>query len=175
MGSIGDIALEKALPFDGANSGTASSSADADSVSILTTIDAVVYDWDIATDRLTWSSNVETTLAGFARTALATGAGFAARITCDSELSRFHVVHNGPARDEGQGVPFRVSYRMASSQGALYEVEDFGRWFADGAGRPCRVHGVLRVLSRAPSAQPDADWPSVSLGRRHILLPARLQ
>src|ERR1700679_146895 len=80
---------------------------------------------DVATDRLTWSSNVETTLAGFARTALATGAGFAARITCDSESSRFHVVHNGPARDEGQGVPFRVSYRMASSQGALYEVEDF--------------------------------------------------
>ena len=74
MGSIGDIALEKALPFDGANSGTAPSSADADSVSILTTIDAVVYDWDIATDRLTWSTNVETTLAGFARTALATGA-----------------------------------------------------------------------------------------------------
>ena len=123
MGSIGDIALEKALPFDGANSGTASSSADADSVSILTTIDAVVYDWDIATDRLTWSSNVETTLAGFARTALATGAGFAARITCDSESSRFHVVHNGPARDEGQGVPFRVSYRMASSQDTPYEVE----------------------------------------------------
>jgi hypothetical protein len=114
VGSIGDIALEKALPFDGANSGTASSSADADSVSILTTIDAVVYDWDIATDRLTWSSNVETTLAGFARTTLATGAGFAARITCDSESSRFHVVHNGPARDEGLGVPFRVSYRMAS-------------------------------------------------------------
>ncbi|MFZ2108845.1 MAG: GGDEF and EAL domain-containing protein [Roseiarcus sp.] len=163
MGSIGDIALEKALPFDAANSGAACSSADADSVSILTTIDAVVYDWDIATDRLTWSSNVGTTLAGFASTALATGAGFAARITCDSESSRFQVVHNGPARDEGQGVPFRVSYRMASSQGAIYEVDDFGRWFADGAGRPCRVHGVLRVLSRAPSAQPDADWPSVSL------------
>ena len=49
VGSIGDIALEKALPFDGANSGTASLSADADSVSILTTIDAVVYDWDVAT------------------------------------------------------------------------------------------------------------------------------
>ena len=154
MGSIGDIALEKALPFDGANSGTASSSADADSVSILTTIDAVVYDWDIATDRLTWRSNVETTLAGFARSALATGAGFAARITCDSESSR--LVHNGSARDEGQGVPFRVSYRMASSQGALYEVEDFGRWFADGAGRPCRVHGVMRVLSRAPIRRPSS-------------------
>ena len=74
VGSIGDIALEKALPFDGANSGTASSSAEADSVSILTTVDAVVYDWDIATDRLTWSSNVESTLAGFPATALATGA-----------------------------------------------------------------------------------------------------
>ena len=60
-------------------------------------------------------------------------------------------------------MPFPCRHRMASSEGRLYEVEDFGRWFADGAGRPCRVHGVLRVLSRAPSAQPDADWPSVSL------------
>src|ERR1700691_2727318 len=80
VGSIGDIALENALLFDGADSRTQSSiGAEVNSVSILTTIDAVVYDWDIATDRLTWSANVETTLAGFARTALATGAGFAAR------------------------------------------------------------------------------------------------
>jgi diguanylate cyclase (GGDEF)-like protein len=164
VGSIGDIALEKALLFDGADARTQSSmGAEADSVSILTTVDAVVYDWDIATDRLTWSANVETTLAGFAPAALATGAAFAACITCDSESSRFDVVHNGSAVDEGRGVPFRVTYRIASSDDRLHEVEDFGRWFADGAGRPCRVHGVLRVLSRAPAAAVDADSPAPSL------------
>ena len=165
VGSIGDITREKALRFDEARAGTeASMGVEADSVSILTTVDAVVYDWDIATDRLTWSPNVDTTLAAFAPSALATGAGFAACITCDSESSRFHVVHNdGSARDEGQGVSFRVSYRMASSEGSLHEVEDFGRWFADGAGRPCRVHGVLRVLSRAASAESNANSPSISL------------
>ena len=164
MGSIGDVALENALLFDGTNSRRQSSmGAEVNSVSILTTIDAVVYDWDIATDRLTWSANVETTLPGFAPTALATGAAFAACITCDSESSRFHVVHNGSTLDEGRGVPFRVTYRIASSDDRLHEVEDFGRWFADGAGRPCRVHGVLRVMSRAPTAAPDANSPSASL------------
>jgi diguanylate cyclase (GGDEF)-like protein len=163
VGSIGDVALENALLFDGTDSRRQSSmGAEVNSVSILTTIDAVVYDWDIATDRLTWSANVETTLPGFAPTALATGAAFAACITCDSESSRFHVVHNGSTLDEGRGVPFRVTYRIASSDDRLHEVEDFGRWFADGAGRPCRVHGVLRVMSRAPTAAPDADSPSVS-------------
>jgi len=164
VGSIGDIALEKALLFDGADArAQPSTDAEVDSVSILTTVDAVVYDWDIATDRLTWSANVETTLAGFAPAALATGAAFAACITCDSESSRFHVVHNGSTLDEGRGVPFRVSYRIASADDRLHEVEDFGRWFGDGAGRPCRVHGVLRVLSRAPTAAPDADLPTMSL------------
>jgi diguanylate cyclase (GGDEF)-like protein len=164
VGSIGDIALETALLFDGADARTQSSmDAEVDSVSILTTVDAVVYDWDIATDRLTWSANVEATLAGFSPAALATGAAFAACITCDSESSRFHVVHNGSTVDEGRGVPFRVTYRIASSDDRLHEVEDFGRWFADGAGRPCRVHGVLRVLSRAPPAAPDADSPALSL------------
>jgi diguanylate cyclase (GGDEF)-like protein len=164
VGSIGGIALEKALLFDGADArAQPSMGGEVDSVSILTTVEAVVYDWDIATDRLTWSANVEATLAGFAPTALATGAAFAACITCDSESSRFHAVHNGSTLDEGRGVPFRVTYRIASSDDRLHEVEDFGRWFADGAGRPCRVHGVLRVLSRAPTAAPDADSPTMSL------------
>ena len=79
VGSIGDIALKNPLSFNGADARTPSSmGAEVDSVSILTTVDAVVYDWDIATDRLTWSANVESTLAGFAPTALATGAAFAA-------------------------------------------------------------------------------------------------
>jgi diguanylate cyclase (GGDEF)-like protein len=129
--------------------------AGADTLAMLKSVDAVVYDWDIATDAVSWSANVDATLSGFEATALATGAGFATCITPQSESSRFHAVHNGTTPDEGQGVAFRVNYRLLSTEGLVHDVEDFGRWFADGSGRPRRVHGVLRVLSRMPSAPRD--------------------
>jgi diguanylate cyclase (GGDEF)-like protein len=128
-----------------------------DPVAILTALDAVVYDWDIPSDRLSWGPNAYKTLAGFSRGSLATGAGFAALISKDSESSRFQAVQNGLASDEGQGAPFRVTYRIESPGGGSLEVEDLGRWFEDGHGRPCRVHGILRVSSRVSTAGPPSN------------------
>ena len=133
------------------------SGASGDPVAILTTLDAVVYDWDIPSDALSWGPNVATTLAGFSPVALATGAGFAGLVTSDSESSRFQALSHGLATDDGQGAPFRVLYSIGSPDAGVLNVEDFGRWFADGAGRPCRVHGVLRVLSRAGAALPASN------------------
>lgn len=136
------------------NAADAAAAAAGDPVSILTAIDAVVYDWDIPSDALSWGANVGATLAGFPASSLATGSGFAGLITADSEASRFHAVHNSLASDDGQGAPFRVLYRIASPKGEVLDVEDFGRWFTEGKGKPCRVHGVLRVLSRASTSCP---------------------
>jgi diguanylate cyclase (GGDEF)-like protein len=86
--------------------------------------------------------------------ALATGAGYAGLTAAASPASRYSAVFNGPTRDEGEGAPFRVQYQIAAPDGASYSVEDFGRWFAGPEGRPSRVHGVLRILSRA------ADMPA---------------
>ena len=121
-----------------------------DPSSILGALDAVVYDWDIATDRLAWGPNVAKTLRGAPQSALGTGEAYAGLVTADSEASRYLAVFNSLAIDEGHGVAFRVQYRLAGSRGAALEVEDFGRWFADVDGRPRRVHGLVRVLSRAP-------------------------
>lgn len=136
---------------------TSPSTSGSDPISILTTLDAVVYDWDIPSDRLEWGPNADATLAGFPGAALATGAGFAGLITADSETTRFQAIQNGLASDDGQGAPFRVAYRIGSAEGGILDVEDFGRWFADGGGKPCRVHGVVRVLSRAATAWPASN------------------
>ena len=123
-----------------------------DPVAILSALDSVVYDWDIATDRLSWGPNAARTLAVLPAEALATGAGYAGLVAAESDASRYHAVFNGLIRDEGEGVPFRVQYRLAAPTGRTVAVEDFGRWFADAEGRPRRVHGLLRVLTRgAPS------------------------
>ena len=119
-----------------------------DPVSILSALGAVAYDWDIASDRIVWGPNIVRTFRGLSAKALAKGADYAALVTADSESSRYHAVFNGPSRDEGDGVPFRVQYRLDAGDEAAIEVEDFGRWFADADGRPRRVHGVARVLRR---------------------------
>jgi diguanylate cyclase (GGDEF)-like protein len=122
-----------------------------DPVAILGELDCVVYDWDIATDGLAWGPNVARTLAVLPAEALATGAGYAGLVAAESDASRYHAVFNGLIRDEGEGAAFRVQYRLAASGGSTLAVEDFGRWFADAEGRPRRVHGLLRVLTRAAS------------------------
>ena len=147
-------------PSHGARDQTAAAaSRDLDPRSILGSLNAVVYDWDIASDRLSWGANVGETLAAFAACSLASGAAFAELVTADSETSRFQAIHNASARDDGEGAPYRAAYRLAQPDGASCAVEDFGRWFADARGRPARAHGVLTVLKRDEESRLDAALP----------------
>ena len=123
-----------------------------DPLAILSALDSVVYDWDIPTDRLVWGPNVAETLRNLPPEALATGGGYAGFVTADSDASRYQAIFNGLTADEGDGAPFRVQYRLGAADGGAIAVEDFGRWFADEDGRPCRAHGLLRVLSRTTEA-----------------------
>ncbi len=143
-----------------------------DPSSILAAIDAVVYDWDIVSDALIWGPNVERTLSDFPAARLATGAEFTALISSESDASRFHAIQNSLVADDGQGAPYRVRYTLASPKGERLEVEDVGRWFADSLGRPCRAHGVMRVLSRstaptiANTSVPDGQLEQTLCSRR---------
>jgi diguanylate cyclase (GGDEF)-like protein len=146
----------------------------ADPVAVLCSLNAVVYDWDIVSDRLTWGANVGTTLAGFSPASLATGAAFAELVTADSEASRFHAIHSAHSRDEGEGAPYRLTYRITRADGARVAIEDIGRWFADERGRPARAHGALRALQQSedpqsPAASADAgDREGVVVSRRRF-------
>ena len=124
---------------------------------VLRSLGAVVYDWDIPSDRLTWGANADETLAAFPAASLGSGAGFAELVTSDSESSRFQAINNSAARDVGEGAPYRVSYRLARSDGSSSAVEDVGRWFADQQGRPVHAHGVVRILQRDEATRPVGD------------------
>ena len=151
---------EFARPNKAQDQAAAAASRELDPRCILGSLNAVVYDWDIASDRLSWGANVGETLAAFSARSLASGAAFAELVTADSETSRFQAIHNASARDEGEGAPYRVAYRLAQPHGASCAVEDFGRWFADAGGRPARAHGVLRVLKQDDDSRLDAAPPT---------------
>ena len=95
--------------------------------STLNRLRAVVYDWDVASDRLTWGPNVAETLAAFPLAALSTGAGFAELVAADSPSSRDLAIRESSGRDSADGVPYRAVYRLAAPNGAVVAIEDLGR------------------------------------------------
>ena len=130
--------------------GDAAGVADAlalDPRSTLNRLRAVVYNWDIASDRLTWGANAAETLAAFPSSALATGAGFAELVTADSPSSRYLAIQESCAGEGGDGAPYRAVYRLATPGGAACVVEDMGRWTADASGRPAYAHGLMRLVA----------------------------
>jgi diguanylate cyclase (GGDEF)-like protein len=129
--------------------------------STLNRLRAVVYDWDIASDRLTWGPNAAETLAAFPSSALATGAGFAELVTADSPSSRYLAIQESSGRDGDDGAPYRAVYRLAAPGGGACAVEDLGRWTADASGRPARAHGLMRFVAEdeTPSVGDAAGLP----------------
>ena len=139
-----------------ATAGSAPAEID-DTATILTALDTIVYDWDILTDELRWGPNAAEALRGLAFEALSSGRGYAELVTAGSARSRYEAIFDGPPGDAEREAAFRVNYGLSSQDGATLEVEDYGRWFADAEGRPCRAHGVLRVVSRGLQAKPEAS------------------
>jgi len=153
----------------GASGGPARAASEADVAdafaldprSTLSRLRAVIYDWDIASDRLTWGPNVAETLAAFPSSALATGAGFAELVTADSPSSRYLAIKQSSGPDAGDGAPYRAVYRLAAPDGGACVVEDMGRWNADANGRPARAHGLMRLVAEdeTPSVGDAAGLP----------------
>ena len=110
----------------------------------------IVYDWDLQSDEISWSANYAN-VAGLPPVAVVgTGLGFAEHLAAASPSSRYEAVMAPGGCDLGNGVPFTAVYGLVAakrSKAAPVWVEDSGRWFADPNNRPCRVHGVVRVIT----------------------------
>ncbi len=129
---------------------TASSQEPAlDAAEILTSVGEVAYDWHLDTDALLWSENAKDVLLIRDMAAVSTGRGYAQLLEAENAQARFDAVMQSDKRDDGNGVPFQIQYRIRpdpDSETKLW-VEDSGRWFAGRDGRPMRTHGVLRVIN----------------------------
>lgn len=133
---------------------------------ILTSIGEVVYDWDIVGDAITWGLNAAEVFGRTDLSALSTGRDLARAVEPESGRTRHETVFVSTQKDLGTGVPFRTRYALRLCDGSLIRVEDTGRWFADGAGRPVLAHGVVRVeRDRATSGGSENQGGNVARDR----------
>lgn len=123
----------------------------------LTAIGFVVYDWDLASDRLHWGANAAEVLGLPDIPAWTSGCGFAEMVEA-GDPGRAGTIAAARAEDEGSGVPYSVRYTIRPRPDRAVPVEDTGRWYAGPDGRPAFAHGVMRV--RPPEAAP-AEPPGV--------------
>ena len=116
---------------------------------IFAAIGEVPYEWRIASDALSWGSNVHAVLAAVDPAALTSGRSFAGLIDPQSGPSRSDTVMRSGLRDEGAGIPYLVQYALRTPTDDLEVIwiEDSGRWFAGPDGKPSRAHGVMRVIN----------------------------
>lgn len=108
-----------------------------------------VYEWDIASDRITWSGNAGEVLKLSGQLdGISTGRDYARRVNPDAGCSRYDAVMGSDQTDKGTGVVFRCEYAL-DTPGARNGVwlEDAGRWFVGTDGRPGRVIGTVRDIS----------------------------
>lgn len=114
----------------------------------LEAVGVAAYEWDIESDRLTWSSDAAALLQ-MPADALSTGRDYARRVDPHGPPGRFESVMSNAMRDDGDGIPYHLEYRfLTASEGqeALW-IEDNGRWYAGPDGRPARAHGIVRAIN----------------------------
>ena len=125
---------------------------------ILTSIGEVVYDWDIASDRITWGVNAADVLGVGDLTALSSGRDLALMTEPGSGSTRHEAIFSSAASDGGSGVAYRTRYALRLQPSRSIVVEDSGRWFSDADGHPAVAHGVIRIdRAGSPTGLGDGD------------------
>jgi diguanylate cyclase (GGDEF)-like protein len=122
---------------------------------LLTAIGEAAYVWDVASDRLQWTSGAREVLGLSATAAIETASGYAAAIDPDALTTRREAVFGADRLDRGEGVAFEIEYPLSSGpRGQRLWVQDRGRWTAGQDGQPVTVIGVVRRLgARYESAE----------------------
>jgi diguanylate cyclase (GGDEF)-like protein len=110
----------------------------------LTSIGEVVYDWDIASDRIMWGANAAEVL-GADLSIPSSGRELALATEPGSGSSRHDAIFSAGAHDQGSGVAYRTRYAVRLDAGRVVVMEDAGRWYSDAEGHPAFAHGVVRI------------------------------
>ena len=112
---------------------------------VLSCLGQAAFTWDIATDTLSWSANINDVLPGIPAEAIGQGSEFAKLIEPQPHVRR-EAVMNGSAQDRGHGVNYQIEYGLRARMSApIVWVEETGCWFAAADGKPASVRGILRI------------------------------
>ncbi|HEU4805564.1 MAG TPA: bifunctional diguanylate cyclase/phosphodiesterase [Nitrobacter sp.] len=113
---------------------------------ILTALGRAAFVWDIASDAITWTDQAASIFQEIDPAALATGAGLASLIEPSGSIRADILLATPPARQCGEGVPYRIEYGVrASASAPMLWIEESGCWFADADGKAIRAEGIVRI------------------------------
>jgi len=111
---------------------------------VLACLGQAAFTWNIASDTLSWSANINQVLPDVPSDAMGLGAEFAKLIEPQPHVRQ--AVMNNSAQDSGQGVHYQIEYGLRARMSVpVVWVEETGRWFAGDDGKPAYVRGILRI------------------------------
>ena len=114
------------------------SESELDPRAVLTSIGEMIYDWNILSDALAWSSNVADVLGLEDPAPLATGAGYGLMVEPGSGITRNETIGLASGTDTGGGVPFRTRYNPRAARRSPYCGGGF-------RALVCRARGASRT------------------------------
>ena len=142
--AFGELRTEKPKP----RLSGAAGSGEQDLLQALVAAEEAAYRWDIASDTITWSTNVSEIL-GCKLETIKTGRHFASMLDSENLTNRYDAVFHSKERDLGPGVSFQIEYALrpqADINSSLIRLEDNGQWQAGDDGTPKVVFGTLRRI-----------------------------
>ena len=103
----------------------------------------LAYEWDLATDAMSWSGRTGVTLGVADTTRVGSGTDFQNRINPQDLAPRLKALSDHLTG----GQPFECEYRLRSDSGDSCWVNERGGAQLSAAGRPMRLHGTMRVVT----------------------------
>jgi len=113
---------------------------------ILQMVGQAAYEWQLASDRLSWSPHAAIVIGLADIAALGTGAAFARATDAAGGVGRLEAIQASPQSAGADGVPYEAQYAFKRPDGTTTWLEDTGRWFAGADGKPARACGVIRAI-----------------------------
>ncbi len=104
---------------------------------------ALVYEWSLIDDTITWNNDVTSVLGDCDPEQLKTGAGFHAFLDPEGAALRTSLANN-PSPDFSA---FQIEYQYCSESGEVYWLQDRGRRLMGPDGKPSSIIGVLRAIT----------------------------
>ena len=126
--------------------GNPSDAGKPDAGEVLRMVGEAAYEWQLATDRLSWSPHAAAVLGIADVASIETGAGFARAIDAAGGISRLDAIQASKPRQAADGATYGAQYAFKRPDGSVTWLEDTGRWFAGEGGKPARACGVVRAI-----------------------------
>lgn len=132
----------------------------------------VAYAWDLTSDEMTWSPNIDAVFGAGAAHRLATGRDFLKACGIETRAAAYHAFQPlaGPA--QAAGIPYEALCRLRLTDSAAeMRAMDQGRWFAGADGQPARAIGTVHLMPAAlgPDSGLNVDALTGIATRRHLL------